>query len=219
MVLYFECFGFITHVFWNFDSRDSHCASATDAGGNGIGIFSSLSAFCFFVSAFFSYTFPSAEIFNFGEYPRPENHRQKFLLKEGLGMKPLNNDPHILFVEKLVYNIQRAITSLWCFTYTYSLVADQAYTTCTLRARHLVHHGNCTLPLTPPFVPRGRDAVVYIVILTIIVRVGMSSLIYYLLQSGQWPSHITVKNVEFRPSAWQICGKQQLTQARTHRDA
>ena len=58
--------------------------------------FSSLSAFCFFVSAFFSYTFPSAEIFNFGEYPRPENHRQKFLLKEGLGMATCPFFPHAL---------------------------------------------------------------------------------------------------------------------------
>ena len=44
--------------------------------------------FVFLCRHFFSYTFPSAEIFNFGEYPRPENHRQKFLLKEGLGMTP-----------------------------------------------------------------------------------------------------------------------------------
>ena len=42
--------------------------------------------FVFLCRHFFSYTFPSAEIFNFGEYPRPENHRQKFLLKEGLGI-------------------------------------------------------------------------------------------------------------------------------------
>ena len=115
MVLYFECFGFIAHVFWNFDSRDSHCASATDAGENGIGIFSSLSAFCFFVSAFFSYTFPSAEIFNFGEYPRPENHRQKFLLKEGLGIYIYIRSGVGLFVcqrAKAISKISRAISKI-----------------------------------------------------------------------------------------------------------
>ena len=48
--------------------------------------FISVGVLFFCVGIFFSYTFPSAEIFNFGDFPRPEKHRQKFLLKEGLGI-------------------------------------------------------------------------------------------------------------------------------------
>ena len=63
---------------------------ATDAGGNGIGIFSALSAFCFFASAFFFPT-PShrQKCSTSATFPDQKNHGQKFLLKEGLGMNML----------------------------------------------------------------------------------------------------------------------------------